>query len=297
MFPKIIKPYVMKRTLALLLCLAGLFGTRAFSAPLLPEEYTTDLAKIKNGTYPKRIIIKEFSAIDKGFEVEIGSLQNAIYEIRYNDQHLPYRFSQYSTEGDLMEQYDRTYNASGVVTNEIKRGADRNVQLTSEYTYDNPKQAKTMRSQKIYNAEKRLMYMENYQLDKKGNISSMRRLNAKEEPVYAYEYVYDDKNNLIHETRLDAKGSKVSEQEKDYNDRKEILSENIYNAQGKLRYINEYTYNDKGEMTGMTVTYASGAMEVYQMEYEYDSKGNWIRLTTYKGCKIPVNIILRTIEY
>lgn len=289
----------MKRTLALLftLFLPCLFAPRAISAPLLPEEYTSEIAMLKAGTYPKLMVIKYFDAIDKGFEVAVGAPQESIYEIRYNDQHLPFRFSEYTNKGDLKEQYDRTYNTSGVVTAETKRGADRYVKLSSEYTYENPKQAKTMRSQKIYNGDKNLMYTETYQADKKGNISSSRRVNAKGETIYSYEYAYDEHNNRIRETRINDKGNKVSEQEHEYGDHKELLSDNIYNAQGKLRFRNEYTYNDKGEMTGMTITNADGTMEVYRMQYEYDPQGNWIRQTTYKGSKIPVFVIVRDIEY
>ncbi|MBD5396989.1 hypothetical protein HDR62_02445 [bacterium] len=289
----------MKRTLALalLLCLPTFFGSRALCIPLLPEEYTGELAMIKPGTHPKRMVIKFFEAVDKGFSVELGALQESVYEIRFNEQYMPYRFSEYTIEGDLKEQYDRIYNANGVMTGENKRGADRFVQLSSEYTYENPKQAKTLRVQKIYNSEKHLMYTETYQSDKKGNITSMRRTNPKEELVYAYEYIYDENNNLIHETRLDTKGTKVSEEEHEYGSHKELLSDNVYNAKGKLRFRNEYTYNDKNEMTGMTITHASGQVETYRMEYEYDTRGNWIRQTTYKGSKIPVFVIIRDIEY
>ncbi|MDE6694498.1 MAG: hypothetical protein K2J57_01545, partial [Bacteroidales bacterium] len=98
----------MKRTLTLLfvLCLPSLFSTRAISAPLLPEEYTSEVAKIRPGTYPKSIVIKYFDAIDKGLSVEIGAPQESVYEIRFNDQHQPYRFSEYTPSGDLKEQYD-----------------------------------------------------------------------------------------------------------------------------------------------------------------------------------------------
>lgn len=289
----------MKRTLALLftLFLPCLFAPRAISAPLLPEEYTSEIAMLKAGTYPKLMVIKYFDAIDKGFEVAVGAPQESIYEIRYNDQHLPFRFSEYTNKGDLKEQYDRTYNANGVVTNETKRGADRHVKLSSEYTYENPKQAKTMRSQKIYDGNKKLVYTETYQPDKKGNISSSRRVNAKGETVYSYEYAYDENNNRIRETRINDKGNKVSEEEHEYGANKELLSDNLYSSQGKLRYRNEYTYNDKGEMIGMTITSADGTEEVYRMQYEYDTRGNWIRQTTYKGANIPVSIILRNIEY
>ncbi len=289
----------MKRILAftLLLCLSGLFGTQAFGGPLLPEEYTGEIVAFKAGTYPKGVIIKYFDAIDKGVDVEIGALQDNIYEIRFNEQHLPFRFSEYTKEGDLKEQYDRVYNEEGVLRSETKRGNDRTVRLTSEYTYDNPKQAKTLRSQKIYNAEKQLVYTENYQADKKGNISSSRRVNAKGETVYSYEYGYDDRNNRIREVRINDKGNKVSEQEHEYGAHKELLLDNIYNGQGKLRFRNEYTYNDKGEMTEMTITHASGQIEVYRMVYEYDTRGNWIRQTTYKGANIPVGVIIREIEY
>lgn len=289
----------MKRTFALLLtlCLPCLFSTRAVSAPLLPEEYTSELTFIKSGTYPRQMVIKYFEAVDKGFEVAVGAPQESVYEIRYNDQHLPYRFSEYTTAGDLKEQYDRIYNAHGVVTNENKRGGDRQLRLFSEYTYDNPKQAKTMRSQKIYNGEKHLLYVENYQADKKGNISSSRRVNPKGEVIYIYEYAYDEHNNRIRETRINDKGNKVSEQEHEYGDHKDLLADNVYNSQGKLRFRNEYAYNDKGEMTEMTITHADGTVERYRMKYEYDTQGNWIRQTTYKGSKIPLYVIIRDIEY
>ncbi|MDE6694589.1 MAG: hypothetical protein K2J57_02000 [Bacteroidales bacterium] len=114
-----------------------------------------------------------------------------------------------------------------MVTNENKRGGDRHVRLSSEYTYENPKQAKTMRSQKIYDGNKNLLYTETYQPDKKGNISSSRRVNAKGEVVYSYEYEYDEHNNRIRETRINDKGNKVSEQEYEYGDHKELLSDNI----------------------------------------------------------------------
>ncbi|MDE6694588.1 MAG: hypothetical protein K2J57_01995 [Bacteroidales bacterium] len=50
-------------------------------------------------------------------------------------------------------------------------------------------------------------------------------------------------------------------------------------------------------MTAMTITNADGTEEAYRMQYEYDTQGNWIRQTTYKGSKIPVFVIIRDIEY
>lgn len=288
---------VFKRTLLSILCLPGIFASRAFPAPLLPEEYTGEVAMFKPGTYPKSMVIKYFDAIDKGFDVEIGALQDPVYEILFNEQHQAYRFSEFTAEGDLKEQYGRTYNTNGLVTGETKRGSNRFVQYSSEYTYENPRQAKTVRAQRIYNSEKALVYIETYQSDKSGNVTSMRRTNAKNETVYAYEYSYDANNNRIRETRLDASGNRVSEQEHDYGKNNELLSDNVYNSKGKLLFHNEYEYNDKGEMSEMTVTYAGGAQEVYRMVYEYDARGNWIRQTTYKGSNIPVGVIVRVIEY
>lgn len=264
---------------------------------LLPLQYEGEMCKVKAATYPSRMVVKYFKPVDKGFSVEIGEPTASVYEIEYDERHNAHRFKEFDLEGNLKEQYDRSFTEQGLLKSEQKRGANRLVQLSSDYAYGNPDRSNTLLSQKIYDSDKKLLYVESYQRDKQGNVTSMQRTNVRGEVLYSYEYHYDEDGNLEREIRLNASGEKVSEDEYVYDGDGVKMADIHYDSKGKMVSHTDYRYDGNGLMEEVTLTVPGGPMQRYRMQYEFDDRGNWIRQVISKGGDVPVSVIVRKIEY
>jgi hypothetical protein len=82
-----------------------------------------------------------------------------------------------------------------------------------------------------------------------------------------------------------------------YNDKGLLEVFNVYSNSGQQTAVYTYTYNDKGNrMTQHQETYQDGDKRDYTFEYEFDMKGNYIKVIFFKDNK-PVIYRERQIKY
>lgn len=82
-----------------------------------------------------------------------------------------------------------------------------------------------------------------------------------------------------------------------YNDKGLLEAFNVYSGTGQLIEIYRYTYNDKGfKLTQHQETYNNGDIRDYRFEYEYDDKGNYVKIIFIKDNK-PAIYRERQIKY
>jgi len=125
---------------------------------------------------------------------------------------------------------------------------------------------------KLFNNQNDTLLMSvEYEYDKNDNCTKFQRFNYKNTPGTYSEYSYTNKGVLEH-------------------------SKN-YSADGKMTALWDYTINDKGELIAQhQENFVNGVIIDYTFKYEYDKKGNWIKMVFYKDNK-PFILREREIKY
>lgn len=115
---------------------------------------------------------------------------------------------------------------------------------------------------------------------------------------------YNDKGNLIE--RLVIENDKTKKYEYTYNEKGKLKEEKAYNEYGDLDNIKSFRYNHKGELyfekyRKMEKNFYEDSFdkdyEIDYVDYEYDSKGNWVKRTKKDNRKTNVIVEKREIEY
>lgn len=264
---------------------------------ILPPAFKGETVAVKDFTNPKELVVKYFNAVDDGFSVRVGDSKASIFRVSYNEQNLPARYEEFNTEGKLKECYERTYSENGLVKAERKMGGNRLLVMESEYVYENPKESKSLKEQRVYDAEKKLLFVNSYMRNKNKDVSAVRRTDGNGRQTYSYEYYYDEDNNLIREVVVNPQMRRQSETEYGYDEHGRKISEIVYNGEGKMVRHSDYTYNGQGLVSSLVSSVPGGEMQRYDLEYEYDEKGNWIKQTIIKENLVPSTIVIRKITY
>lgn len=289
----------MKTRLIVCCFLAGLLASAASVQAIIPPQYTSELVEITGQRYPKKLVLKYFEPIDKGYEVEIGAPTESVYVVDFNQDRRPYTYWEYDLKGNLVEKYEVEYNVHGLMSLVRRKGNMQLIRAYTQYIYGSPKDKRTLNEKKIYGSEAgKLISSEAYTHDRKGNISTMKHMNAEGEEMFSYAYFYDPSGMLESEIRQDAKGIKQSETRYTYDEEGRKISETVFDANETLLSRISYSYNEKGLVQGVTMSFSGGKMERYYVEYKYDEYDNWIQQTVYKGAGyVPTSMLVRLLMY
>ena len=141
------------------------------------------------------------------------------------------------------DNIERSYDAKGNKTKEIKRDENGEVYSTYEYTYDT-----------------------------NGNMTKETHKDENGEVTATKEYTYDTNGNKTKETWKDANGKDIGTNEYTYDTNGNMTKETLKSANGRVDMTNEYTY-DNGNMTKETHKNANGEV-IGAYEYTYDTNGN-----------------------
>lgn len=108
---------------------------------------------------------------------------------------------------------------------------------------------------------------------------------------------YDQYGNRIKYQFFNNRNQLTSINEYKYNEKGLLETFDVYSATGELTAIYRYTYNELGfKQTQHQETYADGDKRDYKFEYEYDDKGNYVKIIFIKDNK-PVIYRERQIKY
>lgn len=264
---------------------------------ILPPMYTSETVSVKEFSNPKELVIKYFKPIDRGNSIEVGDPTSSVFRIIYNDEFKPVMFEEFDLQGDLKEMYVREYNEYGHVVSDRKMGSNRLVQLILEYRYQKEKEARSLMETKAYSADKHLLYVKTFSRDKQGNVTNERKADEKGKQLLAYEYFYDEFGNVERQVTINSHIERQSEVEYLYDDRGRKIGEFYYDANGKMTRHMEFNYNENGLMVSASNSVPGGEVHRYEMKYEFDEKGNWVRQEIWKEGIIPMTIIFRYIKY
>ena len=145
---------------------------------------------------------------------------------------------------------ERSYDAKGNKTKEIKRDENSEVYSTYEYTYDT-----------------------------NGNMTKETHKDENGEVTDTKEYTYDTNGNMTKETHKDANGKDNGTNEYTYDTNGNKTQETYKDANGKVTGTNEYTYDTNGNKTKVTLKDANGKVD-NTIEYTYDTNGNKTKQTS-----------------
>jgi hypothetical protein len=108
---------------------------------------------------------------------------------------------------------------------------------------------------------------------------------------------YDQDGNRTEYQFFNNRNQPGSRNEYIYNEKGLPEAFNVYSATGQLIEIYRYTYNDKGfKLTQHQETYLNGDIRDYRFEYEYDDKGNYVKVIFMRDNK-PAIYRERQIKY
>jgi hypothetical protein len=108
---------------------------------------------------------------------------------------------------------------------------------------------------------------------------------------------YDLNGNRIKYQFFNNRNQLVSINEYIYNDKGHLELFNVYSNTGQQTAVYRYTYDDKGtKLTQHQETYQDGDTRDYRFEYEYDDKGNYVKVIFIKDNK-PAIYRERQIKY
>lgn len=267
---------------------------------------------------------------------KIYNLKNKIIEEKkfhctyiwvYNKSDALTEFNTYNTSGELIERKTLTYDSKGnhIETYHYKSDGLLSHRYTYKYDYNGEKI-----EFKIYNSANKLDYSESYKYDEKGKILELIMLTTEGSLNSKSNYYYDD--DIYFDKKIDWRWGSCLRRTISYK----------YNSQNKLVEKSEkfcdwppiskdiYTYNSEnrliewkyfisesymGRRTYKYDKYGQWTEEAYYdsnnnvrrkdfYKYEYDLKGNWIKLTksyfepnSNFGKTVPEKIKIRKINY
>ena len=269
--------------------------------------------------------------LDRKYIYKYDNKGNKIEE-SYSDGWLdPQRIDKYDDKGNVIEtiscdSYNNCsksvskYNDKGKIIERNNYKSDGGLDYKHIFKYDIKGNNV---EENYYNSDGKLYSQVTYKYDEKGNEieyalwkDCYKCPNGSMNYNRKYVYKYDDGGNMIEKSEYKSDGNLQPLKGYKYDDRGNKIEEHnyYYTSDGSSNGKNIYIYDDRGNQIGKIRYEPDGRINdkqsygykswneyksvVYEYEYKYDSKGNWIEEITYKGeAKIPQTIDVRIIEY
>ena len=242
--------------------------------------------------------------LDGGYIAEFNQVGNVVKIVQYDENWNLKKVvtCKYDEDDNLIEEIVRS-NDGRLIERLIKEYNDEGEgKLTSRTQYDENGEVKSYSTKE---------YEGGYLVKSTtvGEIETVKQCKRDGEIVLEISTYEDGKlMNSVHYSKYDPKGIneyvvydadgvKTKEVYVRYDDKKEKVEERRHDFMNDSNYVYKVERNDKGHMIH---TYRSdnGSESEDYYEYEYDSKGNWIKKIVYWGkAKRPVMIVERTIKY
>lgn len=143
-----------------------------------------------------------------------------------------------------------------------------------------------------YTLQGELMGYREYLYDSAGNMIEEREYYKDSSLQTKLVHTYDNSGNRTSTTKYDSDGNLYGKWESHYNPQQWLTEEIAYNSDGSLLSKTRYRYDDAGNVIE-EAHYNEGdtlsSKTIYS--YKYDSKGNWIKRTTYEIIWLSSKII------
>lgn len=165
--------------------------------------------------------------------------------------------------GEMRGYSEYEYNEYGDVVKRTSCDPDGTVQYTDEYMYDYTEDSKTKYT--VVDGQKD-PYPEKFEYDSEGNLISYTKSQSSKSLDSKYEWEYDSKNNLVKETCTYTNGTKWTHE---YNADGVIIKDVHYDENGQIDMEMEHDYEPDNP----------NARSLIEDTYEYDSRGNVIKMT------------------
>lgn len=258
------------------------------------------------------ITVKEKKYQNKyNFKLEVNEAGYFTKQIGYNKDNKPFTKAtfKYDEKGNKMELTE--FNYKGRMTDRLTKAYDKNNNLILEtnidfykngsktgvlkrYTYNSQNQIIETLKTSLNNVPYKKTVC-NYNL----NDSLIKQTIEYNDEILDYktlEYIDKKNNNKIVVKEFYDENLKLSEKNKTiYNSKKRILKKVQINSLGEIDSETLYSYDKYGNVTKSSHNSSYGKGEDIYV-YEYDSKNNWIKKTSYRKNK-PFAVTERIYEY
>ena len=271
----------------------------------------------------KKVTIEEYEADRFGKIIKKG-ISNITYSVSFNkdgrkivieEYLIPcVKFFKYDDKNNLIEKYVKSEETSKDVLIDRRKYDDKNNCIESIiyningdiagkwiFKYD---EKDRLIEESWYSEES--LFLESgslshkwiYKYDGKGNKIEDNLYNSDGYLCDKHIYKYDEKGNNTEYFWYDSDGKLLEKTIYKYDKKGNNTESYSYDSEGILYVKEQSKYNNKNLKT-VYKYYVKGyeVIEfIHQYEYQYDKKGNWIKMIVYEN-KVPKTITYRTIEY
>lgn len=269
-----------------------------------------DLGKIKKGKKQYRNTANYRTVFNKNGDVlerefySSDSTSSRIIKNKYNNDVLIEAYSYYSRKlvKKTSYKYDQKKN---IIETKIYKPTEE-LLFRYIYQYDN---ARNKTESHWYDQEGNLLEHENYTYNKKGALVENKKYN---DEYLKQKFIYQYKNGRKYETTEFYKEDTSLNKKKVsvYNKNNKIVEKYTYLPEDVLTSIRIYSYNENNDIIKVKIHTSDGMIgfdteesrqqiefeTIYTYKYQYDEKGNWIKVIQYEN-KMPKKIIERHFEY
>jgi len=208
---------------------------------------------------------------------EISSTSTSRWENKFDSRGYTKKQISYGSNGSVLSINEFEWNNNGNWTKMISYNADGNMTSKTELEYDSKG---NVTKQIYYNADGSMTNKIEYEYDSKGNTTKVFSYNADGNMTNKIEY--DSKGNKAKEISYNADGVIIGRTEYDWNGDGSFCIYTEYNNKGEISSTGEERYttiNSKKQVISEIRTSSSGSGS--KTEYEYDSRGNFTKQTSY----------------
>ncbi len=239
-------------------------------------------------------VIVTYSKEKLGKIVQKNKMSKFLFDANGNkiEEYLYYMDS----ENDLEYKYIYKYDATKMVEKN-KYNSRGDLEYTCKYDTNGRKIAEN-----TYNSAGHISHKKTYKYDANGNKIEMQIYNSEGKVSYKYTYKYDAKNNNIEENEYNNEAYRGCKKIRKYDVNGNNIEEKWYNLEGTLTHKECTTYDTNGNvLSGSMCSFnPDGSVnggEEHTFKFEYDKKGNWIKVVTSVNSLGERECTERTIEY
>ncbi|CAN5222655.1 hypothetical protein BH09BAC5_BH09BAC5_01540 [soil metagenome] len=224
-----------------------------------------------------------------------GSILDYRYTFKYDDAGNRIEETWFDSDNELDYRLTRKFSNKGF-TMETKKFTDTTEGYTEKYVYEPDPEGRPVTTT-LYDENDEVIQVTKSVYDGFGNKIEDDNFDGKGKSRGKLLYTYDGKRLKTSEEAYTASGEIMTKKKFTYEYRGKLSQQQNFDNNGKLVEKNIFNYNENGDQSDWNNYDRTGfAIYNYTYMYEYDSKGNWISQTTFRGGKAAF-ITVRAIKY